>query len=515
MNQHTLFLRLSSVGVLSAIGLLMFVAALTVAQPARSIAARPEMAGLAGSVAPFPNCRYGIGQSSQNNYDVAALNMGWFLDWSTAITPTHPNGAEYAQVIRLQSTIDGGFVFSPPTSTLHATVLANPGAVWLIGNEPDSPYQDNLVPELYAKAYHHLYGLIKSYDPTARLGAGGIVQPTPLRFQYLDRVLAAYRLYYSQTLPADLWNAHSYILREITSDDPESTDNGGPYEVWGAYVPPGSNATRGELYTYSQMFDLTIFRQRLIDFRQWLARNGYRDVPLLITEFGTLFPYIPYNFDPQTGEPFNFTDENGVEMTEARTATFMTGTFDVLRTLTDTVIGFPADGGHLVQQWSWYSADDVNYGGILYYTNTHALNPLGQVFSAYAKQQPPAVDLNVVADSSAASWTGQPITFTLKARVGNQGNISASVPFTVTFYDGPPGSDTPIGWAQVPGGALAGCGGSTQVSATWTITSPGLHVFYVEADSSQRITETSEFNNVVFGWALAGTQQVYLPTLLR
>jgi hypothetical protein len=509
MKPQTLLLRLSSVGALSAIGLLLFVAALTVAQPARSISARPLSAVMVGKAAPFPNCRYGIGQGSHSNYDVTALNMGWFLDWRTAITPTHPNGAEYMQVIRLQPTIDGGFVFTPPTATLQAAVLANPGSVWLIGNEPDDIYQDNLVPELYAKAYHHLYGLIKSYDPTARLGAGGIVQPTPLRFQYLDRVMAAYRLYYSQTLPADLWNTHSYILREITSDDPESTDNGGPYEVWGAYVPSGINATRGELYTYSQMFDVSIFRQRLIDFRSWLARNGYRDVPLLITEYGTLFPYPPYI----DGDPY--VDENGVPMTEARTATFMMGTFNVLRTLTDTVIGLPADGGHLVQQWSWYSADDVNYGGLLFSPDTHALNPLGQVFSAYAKQQPPEIDLNVVADSSAAPWAGQPITFTLRARVGNQGNISASVPFTVTFYDGPPDTGTPIGQTQISGGALDGCGGSTSVSTTWVVSSPGLHEFYVEADSMHSITETDKNNNIASGWALISTRQVYLPVLLR
>ncbi len=109
---------------------------------------------------------------------------------------------------------------------MRAAVLANPGATWLIGNEPDSPVQDNLLPELYARAYHHLYTLIKSYDATARIGAGGIVQPTPLRFQYLDRVLAAYRAYYHQTLPADLWNIHSYILREITADDPLAISDG-------------------------------------------------------------------------------------------------------------------------------------------------------------------------------------------------------------------------------------------------------------------------------------------------
>jgi hypothetical protein len=517
MKPGILALRVSSVMLLSAIGLLLFGVTLTGASPVRPIYTRPLVDVADPNVSHFPNCRYGIGQSSQSNYAVTALNLGWYLDWRTSITPTRPNEAEYMQVVRIQPATDGSFTFTPPTATLQAAVLANLGAVWLIGNEPDSPLQDNVVPELYARAYHHLYGLIKSYDPTARIGAGGIVQPTPLRFQYLDRVLATYRSYYSQTLPADLWNTHSYILREITYDDPEACASidpdthqctPGPLEVWGAYVPPGINATRGELYTYSQMFSLSIFRQRLIDFRQWLSRHGYRDMPLLITEYGTLFPYPPYI----DGDPY--VDENGVPMTEARTATFMTGSFDVLRTLVDPNIGYRADGGRLVQRWSWYSADDVGYGGVLFYTDTHALNPLGQVFAAYSNQQLPAIDLNVATDSSAAPWAGQPITFILKATVGNQGNISVSAPFTVTFYDGLPGSGVPIGWTQIPGG-LSGCGGAVAISTTWTVAAPGLHTFYVEVDSTHSITETDDNNNIATGWALASTQHVYLPMLLR
>jgi hypothetical protein len=500
LKRISLIVGLSALGVTVAIGLLK-------APDVRSAYARSIGPAAPGASAAYPNCRFGMGAGGSVNYNVAALNLGWYLDWRTTITPTHPGQTDYVQVVRVQTAIDG-FTFSPPTATLQAAVLANPGAAWLIGNEPDSPMQDNMVPELYARAYHHLYGLIKSYDPTARIGAGSIVQPTPLRFQYLDRVLAAYRANYSQPLPTDLWNTHSYILREITSDDPDAIDNGGSLEVWGAYVPPGINATRGKLYTYSQMFDGGIFRQRLIDFRQWLARNGYRDVPLLITEYGTLFPYPPYI----EGDPY--VDENGVPMTEARTATFMLDTFDILRTLADPNIGYRADGGRLVQRWSWYSSDDVNYGGILFYPNTHALNPLGQAFAAYTNQQPPAVDLNVVADGSAAPWAGQPIPFTLKATVGNQGNISVSVPFTATFYDGLPGTGVPIGQAQIPRG-LSGCGGVATVSTTWTVSSPGLHEFYVEVDSTHSVNETDENNNIAIGWALVSTQQVYLPALLR
>ncbi|HSD83681.1 MAG TPA: hypothetical protein VLG46_07475, partial [Anaerolineae bacterium] len=439
--------------------------------------------------------------------NLAALNLGWYLDWHTALTPTRPNNAEYYQVVRIHTAIDGGFTFTPPTSTLQAAVLANPGAIWLIGNEPDSPAQDGLLPELYARAYHHLYGLIKSYDATAQIGAGGIVQPTPLRLQYLDRVLAAYRAYYSQTLPADLWNVHTYILREITDDDPESVTNGGPYEVWGAYVPPGSSATRGELYTYSQMFSQSIFRQRLIDFRSWMARNGYRNTPLIITEYGTLFPYPPY----LDGDPY--VDENNVPMTEARTATFMTGTFNTLQTLSDPGLGYRPDGERLVQRWAWYSTNDVQYGGILFYTMTQALNPLGQVFAAYTNQLTPTVDLFPLVDPFAVRWEGQPVTVTLRALIANQGNISASQAITVTFYDGPAGSGSPIGTVVLPATELRGCGGVRQVDRAWSLSAPGAHPFSVKVETAAG--ESTVSNNTATAFVLVSTQQVYLPTIVR
>jgi hypothetical protein len=500
--------RFSSAILFSAIGLAALLIGVSLSQPVRSIAAHPivDLPDKAGATA-YPNCRFGMGQSSSVNYDATALNLGWYLDWHTALMPTRPNGAEYYQVIRLQTAANGGFTFSPPTATLQAAVLANPGAVWLIGNEPDSPVQDNLLPETYARAYHHLYTLIKGFDATAQIGAGGIVQPTPLRFQYLDRVLAAYRAYYSQTLPADLWNVHSYILREITADDPWVISD--PTQYWGALVPPGSNTTRGELYTYSQMYSQSIFRQRLIDFRSWMALNGYRDTPLAITEYGTLFPYPPYI----DGDPY--VDENNVPMTEERTALFMTGTFNTLQTLIDPGLGYRYDGGRLVQRWAWYSADDVNYGGILFYTTTHALNPLGQTFAAYTNMITPTVDLFPVVDPVAVQWEGVPLSVTLMAVVANQGNISASHAITVTFYAGSSGSGSPIGVVVIPAGELRGCGGAAQVDVAWPLTAPGAHPFSVKVESNEASGESNLSNNVATAQVLLSTARVFLPLVMR
>ncbi len=67
---------------------------------------------------------------------------------------------------------------------------------WLIGNEMDrvdfgSDYcsrQDEILPELYAQAYHEIYYAIKSADQTAQVAIGGMAEFTPLRSQYLERV---------------------------------------------------------------------------------------------------------------------------------------------------------------------------------------------------------------------------------------------------------------------------------------------------------------------------------------
>jgi hypothetical protein len=462
-------------------------------------------------VANYPNCRFSVG-GTISGYAVSTLNIGWYMDWSTNVNPVRPNGAEYIQLVDLKPGPGVGYIYTPPISTIYSIVDQNPGAVWLIGNEPDSPLstQDHLLPETYARAYHDLYTLIKQRDPSARIGAGSIVQPTPLRLQYLDRVLSTYQQLYGESLPADLWSVHSYILREIDPSDPEAMPNG-LYEVWGAYIPPGITATRGELYTYSQMFDVAIFRQRLIDFRAWLRDRGYRDVPLYITEYGTLFPYPPYiNDDP-------YVDELGVPMDEARTAAFMTSTFNVLLNLSDAAIGYPADANRLVQRWLWYSVSDPTYGGLLFDPNSHARRPLGDAYANYTQAITPSVDLlavRVVAEPAAIWYEGVPVTATLKAQISNVGNISITQPITIGFYAGQPPSGTLLE-SKVITSSLAGCAATREVSVTWPNLSAGTHPVYVQIDPDNAIGEANESNNIVGGFTLVATHQVYLPLISR
>ena len=458
--------------------------------------------------ATYPNCRFGVGGRVEG-YDVTSLNIGWHLNFGTQSNPPHPNGAEYIQVIRL-APIVGGYVFAPTTSTLYLIMDQNPGSTWLIGNEPDSPWQDKLTPETYARAYHHLYYLIKQYDPLAQVGAGAVVQPTPLRFQYLDRVWNAYRQYYGEWFPSDLWNIHSYILREIDSSDPEAYPHG-PYGVWGAYIPPGITATRGILYNESDMFSLAIFQQRLLDLRRWMADHGQRDKPLYITEYGELFPYPPYM---PGGDPEPYVDEKGVPITEERVATFMTGTFGILLNTSDPIVGYLADANRLVQRWLWYSVSDTNYGGTLFDPDSHQRRPLGDVFYTYTHAISPGVDLLAVrieAIPAAISDTGQLQTVTLKATISNIGNISITQPITVAFYAGQPPSGTLIGSMQVITSVLHGCAKTAEVGVLWTDLDAGAHSMYFEIDPDSLVGEADKSNNVAVGSVLITNLHLYLP----
>jgi hypothetical protein len=262
-------------------------------------------------------------------------------------TPYRPAGAEFAQMVRVSNNgprLDLGI--------LASIAQQNPGALWLIGNEMDVKWQDNVTPERYASIYHDVYASIKQADPASRIAIGGVSQPTSLRLQYLDRILAAYRKSYGAELPVDVWNVHNFILQEKRGS-------------WGVDIPPGLGADSGQLYGIDDHGNLDIFKQQLYAFRLWMAQRGYRDKELIVTEYGILMP-PDYGFEYE------------------RVRGFMIGTFDFMRTATNGTLGMPADGNRLVQRWCWYSlTDNVYPSGNLINFNTQELTPLGRDFKTY------------------------------------------------------------------------------------------------------------------------------------
>ncbi len=265
-------------------------------------------------------------------YGLETLGVGWVMDWNTRLKPTIPAGIEYVQTVIIRNGI-----LVPDVSTLAEVAALQQGSTWLIGNEPDVLWQDNAEPEVYARLYYEAYYAIKKGDPNAIVAAGGIAQPSALRFSYLDRVLTAYQSLYGASMPVQAWHIHNYLLRE---------ERGG----WGIDIPPGLSENTGVLYSVEDSGNITAFKSQIYAFRQWMADRGYRGLPLIVSEYGIpMPPDYGYGLDRVSG--------------------FFKEAWYFFYTATDQNLGNPADGGRLVQRWCWFSL------GVESYPAGNLLNP--------------------------------------------------------------------------------------------------------------------------------------------
>jgi len=289
----------------------------------------------------------GAGPQGIDGFDWGDTPPGWYLNWSHASAPVQWPQIPFVRMVR-----PNGGKFSPDLDSIRRTAIANPGALWLIGNEPDIAWQDNATPEQYARTYGLLHAAIKKADPTARVAIGGVSQPTPLRLAYLDRVLAAYKTQYGTDMPVDVWNIHAFILREERNS-------------WGVGIPPGMNVDKGTLREIEDHADMGIFKQQIIDFRRWMAERGQHDKPLIVSEYSILMP-----------EDYGFSSDV--------VSKFMKESFDYLLTAQDAALGYSADGNRLVQAFCWFStADKVYQTSNLADPETRAITPVGKAFKEY------------------------------------------------------------------------------------------------------------------------------------
>jgi hypothetical protein len=315
---------------------------------------------------PAPRDRFGfdsLGNDPLTNYDVAQLNAGWYSDWGSSRNPPHPDDLTYVQLIRFKAGSDPHdptqVTVSPNRTTIAKIAAENPGSLWMMGNEPDSLYQGTpIYPDVYAHVYHEFYHYIKELDPTALIANGGIVQPTPCRMAYLDIVWNTYQQAYSETMPVDVWNIHAFVLREV-------------YNSWGASTPPGVPTSCAINYKIRDADDLDIFRDNLIAFRQWMKDKGEQNKPLIISEYGILWPSW-------------LKDEDGIGWPASRVSDFMVQTFDMFLYETFPDVGYPADDHRLVQAWAWYSlSEDQTYNGYLFRSSTKQISAMGETYANY------------------------------------------------------------------------------------------------------------------------------------
>ncbi|MCP4363613.1 MAG: hypothetical protein GY796_36905 [Chloroflexi bacterium] len=445
-------------------------------------------------------CRYGVNLiQPEQNLKFSDLQAGWYMDYKALATPAVSTGANYTVNVRLTQVGADDYTYSlnDPGKTIQDVANGNPGAMWLIGNEPDRrDFQDDLEPHVYAKAYHDLYAQVKAADSSARVYAGTIVQPTPLRLQYLDMVLGSYINTYGSSMPVDGWSIHNFILNEVSC-------NYDPTNCWGAEIPPGMTANYGEIIAIDDNDNINIFKQRIVDFRTWMKSRGYRHLPLTVSEYGVLMP-----------SDFGFP--------VSRVNQFMTDTFDYMRTATDPNLGDPNDGYRLVQTWSWYSTGNAGdpYNGYLFDEGSIPwdLSAMGTHYRDYVNARPDEVDFfpsGITHTPATLISSGQPVTMTLRSRIANSGNlVTASGPAVVRFYDGDPAfGGQQIGTDQMV--TLAGCGLNMETAVTWSNVSTGTHTVYVAVDPGGFIPEIDETNNVISQTVLVGTHAISLPVITR
>ena len=310
-----------------------------------------------------PCDRFGFDSGALTSYDVAQLHAGWYSDWGARLNPAHPDGLTYVQLIRFHAGADphdpAQVTVTPSREIIAQIAAAHPGSLWFMSNEPDSVYQgDPILPEIYAIVYHDFYTYIKGLDPAALIANGGIVQPTPCRLEYLDIVWDTHQQTYGEPMPVDVWNIHAFILREV-------------YGSWGASTPPGVDPGCAIDYPIRDGDSVGVLRNNLIAMRQWMKDKGEQNKPLIISEYGVLWPDW-------------FADEDGRTFPPARVSHFMTQTFDLFLNETYPDIGYPEDDYRLVQVWSWYSlSDDQDYNGYLFHSDSKQISPMGQTYAAY------------------------------------------------------------------------------------------------------------------------------------
>jgi PKD repeat protein len=167
-----------------------------------------------------------------------------------------------------------------------------------------------------------------------------------------------YQQAYGETMPVDVWNIHAFVLREV-------------YGSWGVSTPPGVPQSCGIDYAIRDADDVNIFRDNLIAFRQWMKDKGEQNKPLVISEYGILWPDW-------------LQDEDGIGWPATRVSHFMTQTFDLLLTETYTDVGYPEDDYRLVQTWAWYSlSEDQQYNGYLFHSSDKSISLMGQTYADY------------------------------------------------------------------------------------------------------------------------------------
>lgn len=332
--------------------------------------------------------------------EIRSLNAGWYVDWQVNPSATRPGGIRYMPMIRMHQKLTcanyttpdrvacpyvepHAYEYSPDAATIHAYAQAHPGLTWLVGNEMDrldwaGGGQDEMLPTLYPRAYKELYDIIKAADPTAKVAIGGVIQTTPLRLGYLTTVWNKYKEYYGVDMPVDVWNVHAFVVTELCRNEQRAGQQ--VLLCYGAGVPPGADSLEGDYVGEDwKHIDRDTFGRQMRAFRAWMRDRGQQNKPLIVTEYGVLYKSVPCGNGCPDPDQYNLEDPEVVH-------NFMLWTFDYFLNTKDCNLS-AIDDCRLVQEWAWFSLEDVlwdfNPYTTLFDRNTGQIQPAGEKFRDY------------------------------------------------------------------------------------------------------------------------------------
>lgn len=274
--------------------------------------------------------------------------------WWYQYTPDRPTGinpdAQQIYMIRAWHGGVNGAGFKEWMQFIQQTGRFPKPTYWLIGNEPNTPGQDDTTPEVYAEVLHEANRVIRAADPQAT-----ILGPNTLNFDdtckacpgftsghtWLDQLRKVYQSRYGTEPPFDAWTIHTYSLdwehlplinqaqdiRQLeafrTYLDSTATTRGKPIwltefgVVWGY---DGLEWQKTEAGTYTALargtYRQDLLEKYLTDSLDWLGNNAAR------LKIDRWFLFASY------GEPEGFSDIfGGISLFDSSTPTANLTTF--------------------------------------------------------------------------------------------------------------------------------------------------------------------------------------------
>lgn len=202
-----------------------------------------------------------------------------------------------------------------------------------------------------------------------------------------------------------------------------------------------------------------------------------------------------------------------------RVSDYLQTTFDYLNgpASVSADLGYPSDGGRMVQQWLWYklwvngagTASNLLVDDYATYSpgDPNALTIIGERYRDYTAAHP--LQANLFPYQVGFSEVSNSAV-DIHVSVMNNGNTATATGITVGVY-ADPDHNTLIGVANL--GSVDGCA-RQELTATvrWDNLPPGQHTFYLAIDPANTISETNEDDNSVTGVIISG-QKIYLPQL--